>query len=498
MGTAMPAAVAQTLLSTGHVRSAQPTNGIDSQSSQSPQPVQQEALRSQPQLVQPQEALLQQPPKLFRSPALFEQNNLLSEVQPPFASDQQRSSQAARQLWQPPLFKQLSRPTQSETQPQAQPNRQQFSSLQLPPALELLPLSQPTPAMFKSQAWQRDRETWCKQAEQTHQKHSPQRKPCMSFDASFLGVNAASMPLRQLPAIKLSKRPSQQVQQECRPAALPAPFEQLQASPHQSAATSPCNHVSSECNIELDAEPDAAHEAAELPSDLSDSLFMRVFRAHGGCDKIQSLTEPLGMSGPKDREQTSEDVTIKADWQEMGVRARCGSTPDRERAYIQELGLKHPPPADLPQPDAQRQAGGHDKHNVLTQQQPVPPPYARSMQPISLGQRPRPGSISLGQPSRRSNMTRTWSGPATHSAPGPRASSVHDSYKYDRQNTFGHSQSPQPRPESRHQRSARLDSPAASGSPSSDAHGFFWDANNCALCNSQPADLGSKNCRCAL
>ena len=313
---------------------------------------------------------------------------------------------------------------------------------------------------------------------------------------------------RQLPAIKITKRPPPPSQQA---PSNDAPFSPLATMPYgrpQSPGSPPPPVIDDNHQDGLALLADTAREASDHDNTCNDTPFMRLFKAHGGRCLVHTLTGPLAASNnPIDSCKQANMTSNKAaaDWRATCARARAITPTESQRAYIDELGSKHAPPPDLQQtaarcyaPRASNATFVHGPHMRVQQQytaatEPVP----KQTQPGPTISRRNSGQLAPCALMARSqahymqvpNLDHSWLGPARPGALDNAPSSARVTSVFERLQTT--MRSPQ-----KQGRAADFDSSSVS-SPISDAIGPAWDSvasQTCSLCGEQPCEFRSNCC----
>ena len=148
---------------------------------------------------------------------------------------------------------------------------------------------------------------------------------------------------RQLPAIKITKRPPPPSQQA---PSNDAPFSPLATMPYgrpPSPGSPPPPVIDDNHQDGLALLADTAREASDHNNTRNDTPFMRLFKAHGGLCLVHTLTGPLAASNkPVDSCKQAKMTSNKAaaDWRATCARARNITSTESQRAYIDELGSK--------------------------------------------------------------------------------------------------------------------------------------------------------------
>jgi hypothetical protein len=326
------------------------------------------------------------------------------------------------------------------------------------------------------------------------------REPACPAAPRFSG----SQPQRHPISINISKRLPQVTEAECN-----APF----CPPSQRTQTPLCSNSESTPLTTTPRQDSAPHitgtsrDASDMdaPKDMSNTLFMRLFRAHGGMCTVRSLTEPVHSQTPSEHLELSAEEKAKTEWQATCKRVLAFTTSKQKRAYIEEEGVKHPPPPELPRPEARCYSpvsAGEPMVPYSANQHPAVQAYAlRQAQmsqavhgPIQTGNTPTHLSYTAAHSSvqvRHSRMTaaRAWSSAIVQSVVDHNSVSSRVASVYERLQG-GQAESPRKR-----QRCMHPCSPT-SCSPASDALGGPWESKPCTLCGGNSADFASTCCGC--
>lgn len=304
---------------------------------------------------------------------------------------------------------------------------------------------------------------------------------------------------RQPLSISIAKRPAEAVdlQHRLNTAAAKPVNEALRQSPARSAVA----HVPP-CTSSVPQATDNGSDSPAAHPDMSDTPFMRVFRAHGGMCTVRSLTVPAEHQLAANPGDLSDEDRIKANWQSTCERVLSVTTSKQRRAYIEEEAMKHPPPPELPQTEAHCYspvAARQPAVQFSSNQHPAVKAYALRQAQMSQASQSSGQNQTISQASyaaaaqaRQSQIAaaRAWTSAIAQSVADRDAVSSRVASVYERLQGASQGDSPQKRT-----RGTLPPSPSGS-SPVSDAVGL-WESKSCALCGLDAAAVGSTCCECA-